>query len=187
MSGNVLGSGVERIVRSGVGDVVKKRLLVRSVFFDRCDGMIGECNGREKIIGKFGNAFVVLTEKSRASSFEIRVSNGRTEKIAAAVPETVAALKTAIDWAMRSLVSVVLFSAESSLVSRSSKDFAERLHVRCEEFLSSPALARIEARQKACSCRGAFSIVVKLGEAHAFVGDAINVGGWDFSTKTTDV
>ena len=171
----------------GVGNVVKKRLFFCSVFFDRCDGMIGERNGREEIIREFGNAFVVLTEESRASSFKLRVSNGRTEKIAAAVPEPVAALKTAIDWAMRSFVSVVPFSAESSLVSRSSKDFAECLHVRGEEFLSFPSLAWIDSGQKAGASRGAFPIIVKLGEPHALVGDAIYVGGRDFSSEAADV
>ena len=76
---------VQRVMRRGVTDVQKKRLVFFRVFFDALDGVIGEGIRRVVVVRKLRDILVVVAELPNAPALVLRVTLFWVEEIAATV------------------------------------------------------------------------------------------------------
>ena len=176
---------VQRVMRRGVTDVQKKRLVFFREFFDALDGVIGEGIRRVVVVRKLRDILVVVAELPNAPALVLRVTLFWVEEIAATVEQPIILVKTAPVRMRRLAGTKVPLAAERRLVSGQLHRLAQRDHVLPQQ----PALAaaRIEAGQDRRPRCGALGVVVKLGEPHPLRREAVEARRADLAPIAADV
>ncbi|OPZ07452.1 MAG: hypothetical protein BWZ10_02824 [candidate division BRC1 bacterium ADurb.BinA364] len=187
--GDVLGPGVQRIMRRVVGQIEKKGLLLAAVFLQPLDGVVRESVGRVKVrvfwrirleLLAFDGPAVLLRLHFARRLRLARPGVAGIPEIAGAVEQAEIPVESALD---RQAVQMPFAGHQRAIAGRA------------ERFGDCGAIAQgvradllgVEARQQRSACRIAFGVVVEAGEAHPALGQAVEVGGFDLAAVAAQV
>ena len=187
---DILWLRMQRVVRSGVRQIVKERLSGRRETLDRFDGMIGKGVGGEVIVWKIIKLekLFVVTERTHPPTFELRIGDLGIEEITAAVPEAIGLIETAIERNRTLGFSIVPLPGHPGLVARVTHRLSQRQHLLSDQLgLSPTSVARIQSGQQRRSCGGALGVVVELRKEHSLAGDPVDVRRFDLRAVAANV